>query len=596
MRLFFLRIPALEMLRRYSASDARADTLAGLSVAAVAVPQAMAYALIVGLPPEVGLCTAIVMTAVGALFDSSRQLINGPTNAISIALLSAVGAVADPDLKLQAVVLMAFMIGSIQLGISLLRMGDLTRYISHSVIVGFTAGASLLLVLDQLKNLLGQRAVGDPHDHFLVRVYHSLTAGGDVHQPTLYIGLASIALVVALRWLKRRLSLALLPDLLLVVLIMAGFSAWYDFAAMGVKVVGTIPAILPRPQMPRLDAALMEELATPALAIALLGLLEAISMAKAIAAVTRQKLDLNQQCLSEGLANLAGSFFSCMPGSGSLTRSAINQQAGGRTQWSGVVSAIAVGIIMMAFAPYAAFIPRSTLAGLLIVTATGMINFHDLRFHLRVTRYDAIIVTVTAVSAFAISIEFCILIGTFLSFMLAVPRAGNMHMTEFIPGENGIVHERLPEDHPCPRIRIYGFEGEFFFGAGTNIERHMERIEEQINGHTQVVVLRLKRARNPDAVGMAQLLGLYERLSARGIRVLLCGVRPQMRWVMQRCGITAKIGAANIFLEQNIRQTSTMQAMRHACTLTRSSCGSCPIQGERPAQHVEPQDLRHAGM
>ncbi|MCB1630684.1 MAG: SulP family inorganic anion transporter [Pseudomonadales bacterium] len=588
MRPSYLRIPALEVLRGYRTSDARGDLLAGLSVAAVAVPQAMAYAMVVGLPPEVGLCTAIIMTAVGAVFDSSRQLINGPTNAISIALLSAVGAIVDPGERLQAVVLMAFMIGSIQLGISLLRLGDLTRYISHSVIVGFTAGASLLLVLDQLKNLLGQRAVGDVHDHFLLRVYHSLVAGGDVHQPTVYIGLASITLVVALRWLKRRWSWVLLPEFLLVVLVMAGLSAYFDFAAMGVKVVGTIPATLPRPEMPVLDVALMEELATPALAIALLGLLEAISMSKAIAAVTRQKLDLNQQCLSEGMANIVGSFFSCMPGSGSLTRSAINQQAGARTQWSGVISAIAVAVVMVVLAPYAAFIPRPALAGLLIVTAAGMINFHDLRFHLRVTRYDAIIVTVTAVTAFAISIEFCILIGTFLSFMLAVPRAGNMHMTEFIPAEDGIVHERLPEDDACPRIRIYGFEGEFFFAAGTNIERHMERIEEQVDANTQVVVLRMKRARNPDAVGMAQLEGLCDRLSARGIRVLLCGVRPQMHQVMQRCGIIGKIGTASIFLEQNIRQTSTMQAMHHAATLSQGGCGSCPLQGERPAPHVGP--------
>ena len=147
-------LPALASLRNYGPADARADLLAGLSVAAVAVPQAMAYAMIAGLPAEYGLYTAIVMTAVGAVLDSSRQLINGPTNAISIALLSAIGGIASQDERIQAAVLMALLIGSIQVGISLLRLGDLTRYISHSVIVGFTAGASVLLVLDQLKMLL----------------------------------------------------------------------------------------------------------------------------------------------------------------------------------------------------------------------------------------------------------------------------------------------------------------------------------------------------------------------------------------------------------------------------------------------------------
>src|SRR5256714_7120375 len=157
--------------------------MAGLTVAAVAVPQAMAYAQIAGIPPQYGLYPAIVMTAVGALLDSSRQLINGPTNAISIALLSALALVA-PEERIPAAVLLAFLVGAVQLGIALLRLGDLTRYVSHSVIVGFTAGAGTLLVLDQMKNLLGLEARGGPEDHFLKRFWLSLTTGGGVRWPT----------------------------------------------------------------------------------------------------------------------------------------------------------------------------------------------------------------------------------------------------------------------------------------------------------------------------------------------------------------------------------------------------------------------------
>ena len=177
-------VPALDSLRTYSFAAARADVLAGFSVAAVAVPQAMAYAMIAGLPAQYGLYTAIVMTTVGALFDSSRQLINGPTNAISIALLSAIGSLGGQDERVQAAVLIAFLVGAIQLVISVLRLGDLTRYISHSVIVGFTAGASVLLVLDQTKNLLGLQAVGGAHDHFLYRFWLTVTQGGAIHGPT----------------------------------------------------------------------------------------------------------------------------------------------------------------------------------------------------------------------------------------------------------------------------------------------------------------------------------------------------------------------------------------------------------------------------
>jgi SulP family sulfate permease len=564
LRALLKRIPAFEVLRGYSGADLRADLVGGLSVAAVAVPQAMAYALIAGLPAQIGLYTAIVMTAVGALFDSSRQLINGPTNAISIALLGAVGAAASPAEAVEAAILLAFLIGAIQLAISLVRLGDLTRYISHSVIVGFTAGASLLLVLDQWKNLVGQRAQGGVHDHFLVRFWQSLTAGGPIHLPTLAVGAGSIALVLLLRAVKKRIGWPLLPEFLIAVVVMAALTWWLRLDAAGVKVVGDIPANLPRPGLPRFDALRMRELSSSALAIALLGLLEAISMAKSIAAVTRQKLDLNQQCLSEAVANLAGSFFHCMPGSGSLTRSAINQQAGARTQWAGVISAAAVALIVVLLGPCARFIPRPALAGLLILTAARMVNFKDLRYHVRASRFDAVIVVVTAVSAFAISIEFCVLIGMVMSFLLAVPRAGNMLLTEFVEADADHVRERLPEDEPDARILVFGLEGELFFGSSVSLERHFDRIEERAAGAVRIVVLRMKRAQHPDAVGIAALEALIDRLQARGVEVLLCGVRPEMKRALVRSGLPSKLAHDHVFLEQPVRQTSTQAAMRFA--------------------------------
>ena len=574
-------MPALDSLRSYGLHEARSDLVAGLTVAAVAVPQAMAYAMIAGLPAEYGLYTAIVMTAVGALFDSSRQLINGPTNAISIAVLSVIGGVDGQDARIQAAILLAFLVGAIQLGITLLRLGDLSRYISHSVIVGFTAGASALLVLDQLKNLLGMKAVGGAHDHFLVRFAGSLSEGGGVHFETAAVGLGTIAAVLALRRLKQRLDLRLLPDLLLVVIGMAALTAWLGLDARGVKVVGEIPARFPSFAAPRLDLAEMRDFATGALALAVLGLLEAISMAKAIAAQTHQKLDMNQQCLSEGLANFTGSFFQCMPGSGSLTRSAINQQAGAVTQWSGVVSAAAVALIMLAFAPYARFIPRAALAGILMVAAWKMIDWRALSYHLRTTQFDAAIVAATAISAVAISIEFCVLIGTFMSFLLTVPRAGRMLLTEFVLTPDGGLHERLPDDVPCPRILVFGLEGEMFFGATAALEAHFASIEERIGEDTRVVVLRVKRARSPDAVGLTLLESFLERVKTRGVHVLLCGVRADFAEKLDRTGISAHLGE-RLFLEQPVRQTSTLLAIRHAYELVGSdTCPACPRRGGR---------------
>ena len=198
-------VPALDSLRTYSWTTFRHDLIAGLTVATVAVPQAMAYATIVGLPVEYGLYTAMVMTAVGALFDSSKQLINGPTNAISIAVLSAIAGLGLGNQQdvIAAAVLMALMIGIIQTGIALLRLGDLNRYISHAVIVGFTAGASVLLVLDQIKNLLGLAAKGGAHDHFLVRLWLTLFQKQPMNWYALGIGAGTVVFVLGLGWFNR---------------------------------------------------------------------------------------------------------------------------------------------------------------------------------------------------------------------------------------------------------------------------------------------------------------------------------------------------------------------------------------------------------
>lgn len=531
-RLFKL-VPALDSLRNYSFASFRFDLLAGLTVAAVAVPQAMALAMVAGLDPKYGLYTAIVMTAVGALFDSSRQLINGPTNAIAIALLSALAPVADQD-KLQAAVLLALLVGLIQTGITLLRLGDLSRYISHSVIVGFTAGAGLLLVLDQLKNLLGIPGQGDVHDPFLVRLWITFSRAAGVNAWSAAIGFGSIGLIFALRWLKGRSRLALLPEFLLTVIIMAGLVWLFDLERQGVNVVGHVPRTLPSLQLPEVQWGQVRLLANSALAIGVLGLLEAIAMAKAIAAQTGQKLDINQQCLSEGLANLSGSLFQCFPGSGSLTRSTINQQAGAVTQWSGVISAGAVAAIVLLFGDLASYIPRAALAGILILSAFQIVNRHQLLYHWQATRFDRWIVLATAVAAFAINVEYCMLIGVLMSFVFYVPRAGRLHMTELVVTPERVVRERGAGDPRCDRIRIYSMEGELFFGSAPDLEKHLEAIAKHADDGIRVLVLSLKHVRNPDAVCI-QLIDLFlVGMNARKVPVLLCGIRPEMARVMRR--------------------------------------------------------------
>ena len=590
------KVPALDSLRTYSWEIFRRDLIAGLTVAAVAVPQAMAYASIVGLPVEYGLYTAMVMTAVGALFDSSKQLINGPTNAISIAVLSALAGLelAEPEQRVAAAVLLALMIGLIQTGIALLRLGDLTRYISHAVIVGFTAGAAVLLVLDQTKNLLGLVARGGPHDHFLMRLGRTLTQGGPIDARTTAIGVGTITFVLVVGWLNRRFRWRV-PELLLGV-ILAAAVVWacgldqpqIDGAGnqvrKNVSVIGAIPRSLPSFQPPQANWEQVRELSGSALAIALLGLLEAMAMAKAIAARTGQKLDMNQQCLSEGLANTVGSFFQCYAGSGSLTRSAINHQAGGVTQWSGVISAVAVAATVLLFAPLAHYIPRAALAGILIVSAFRMVDAHKLAFHMKVTKMDAVIVLATAIAAVAVSVEFCILIGTFVSFLIYLPRAARISMTELVLTADGMVRERIPTDQQCNRLLIYSVEGELFFGSSTELAAELEKIEGRTAAGVRVVLLRLKYARNLDGVCLDVLENFLTKMAARKVTVLLCGVRQELLTVLRNVKWEERLGPGRIFPEGPAIWSSTLQAVDGAYEILGSDrCPTCPLRVVDPA-------------
>lgn len=584
---WFLRhVPAFDSLRHYSGRALVSDLMAGLTVAAVATPQAMAYATLAGLPPQYGLYTAMIMTAVGALFDSSRQLINGPTNAISIALLSAL-AIVPAEHRVEAAIALTFLVGLVQLGITLLRLGDLTRFVSHSVIVGFTLGAGTLLVLDQLKNFLGLNASSNPDDHFLKRFWLSLAEGGPVNWPTLLLGVGTIVIVLVLRQLnavfRRRGARFPIPQHLVAVVCMAGLVWAFNLhEKQGVRIIGEISATLPSFQAPDLKWDDVRLLAGNAFAIAVLGLLEAIAMAKAIANQTGQKLDINQQCLSEAAANLAGSFFQCIPGSGSLTRSAVNQQAGAVSQWSGVFSALAVAAIVVAFAPVASYIPQSSLAGLLMLAAFRMVDRKQLIFHLRATRFDMGVVLATALSAVIISVEFSIVIGVFLSFVLYVPRAAQVRMAALTQTRDLRIRERIIGDDLCDRLLLLELEGQLFFGAEPELKKHFAAIEAAAQREIRAVILVLKRARNPDAAFLNLLEAFHARLQKRNVVLILCGVQPDLNKALSTSGIDQRLDRKWVFCEQGNQESSMRDAIHRAYEILGDNrCATCPRRPDR---------------
>jgi SulP family sulfate permease len=571
---------ARNWLRSYGWKGFRLDLGAGLTVAAVALPQGMAYALIAGIDPIYGLYTAIVVTALGSLFGSSSHLINGPTNAISLVVFSAVAGLGEltPQEKLHAVFSLALFSGLIQILIAFLKFGDLTRYVSESVLLGFMLGAALLIALSQIPNLLGLETQGARHHHLLVRLWATFTEDGPIQVPSLCIGLGTLALAVALRPLRARTGFPV-PDTL-VSLVIATFAAWLvGWHQAPAQAKAGLPGFL----FPRLQINWLPHLAWSSLSIAVLGLLEALAIAKSIAVRTKQPLDYNRQCLAEGLANLGGGFFQCLPGSGSLTRSAINYQAGAVSRVSGIITAGAVALCLLILAPLAGYVPRSALAGILVITAWRLVDRPRLRYCLRATRFDAALALSTAAAAVFINIEFSILIGVFLSFFFFVPRAAHLRADELVVSRERVVRERRASDPPCGKLVVLDLEGDLFFGVTRELDRQLTRLARRTEEGVQVIVLRLKRTRNPDMACLERLEFFLEHMQARQVPVLLCGVRPDLAHHLEKLDIFRLLPKEHVFREQQASGSvsSTLQAVRKAyAILGENLCDNCPRRGE----------------
>ncbi|MEW6436390.1 MAG: SulP family inorganic anion transporter [Pseudomonadota bacterium] len=562
----------MSLALNYDWSKGRRDLIAGLTVAAIAVPEGMAYALIAGVDPKFGLYSMIIVTTVASIFGSSSHLINGPTSAISLLVFSAL-AFLDPENRtdvFEALFLLGVLVGSIQILIAVLKLGDLTRYISESVIIGFMVGASFLLAIGQLAGALGIHSKGNGHMQVLHRIWLTLFYGDRVNFKALLLTAVAIVLAVLLRAIVRRYKLPRI-DMLLVLVItgliayLAGWSVPGIGGETAIETAGKIPASFPAPHIPLIKTEWLGGLSEGALAIAFVGLIEALSIAKAIAHETGQRIDYNRQILAEGLANLAGGFFQSLPGSGSLSRSAINYQAGAATRFSGIVAAAASAVALVLLAPLLRYVPRPALAGLLLLTAARLVDFKRLVYTLKASRYDAGLVIITAVTAIAINLDTAVLLGVTLSILLFVPRAAKLKVSELIVTPEHVVRERLPADPADQSLLIYDFEGELFFGAAPELDRYLETLKKRVETQdVKFVILRLKRARNPDVVCIERLEHYLREERARGVTVLLAGVRDDTLHALQNIGFETWFPAEHVFPEEREEYSATVKAVRYA--------------------------------
>ncbi len=587
-------LPFMGWIRNYSLPDVRLDLVAALTVAVVAVPQSMAYALIAGLPVQYGLYAAIVPCVVGSLWGSSAQLVTGPTNAISLVVFSTLSGIADPFTSpyIQLAFTLALLTGVIQIVLGMARLGVLVNFVSHSVVIGFTAGAGVLIGIKQLENLFFDPsfAASLPKTDNIIGLFWQVISNlQHIHPATLFLGLFSIGIIVLVRrawpvrWGPAPGPLVSMVSCGVVVAIfsreigsidLGATSQWVAGGMFGsdgaTRVVGEIPRALPPLSMPIVnDWNLFRDLFSAALAISLLGLLEAVSIAKAIASQTRQRLDGNQEFVGQGLSNISAAFFSAYPGSGSFTRSAVNHRAGAVTPLSGVYGGVVVAVTVLLFANMAAYLPIAALAGMLLVVAYGMVDRHALKLSLTATKSDRAAVVVTFLATIFLHLEYAVFIGVGLSIVLYLARISRPGVRRWSPPESMTGGNASPQS--CPQLPVIQVDGSMFFGSMSFVKDSLLGILRS-QPKASYLAIRMGAVNHLDASGVHGLEEVIDELERRGGNLLLLEPKMEILHVLDNAGLLETIGAKNI-----IHQRTREAIVKILPLLDNDICNSCTI-------------------
>ena len=528
----------------------RADLIAGVTVALVLIPQSMAYAQLAGLPAYYGLYAAFLPGIVAALWGSSKQLATGPVAVVSLLTASALtpfAALGSPEFVALAI-MMALLIGIVQLALGLFRLGVVVNFLSHPVIVGFTNAAALIIGLSQLNKIFG---VSMPRsEHFVNDIWAVIQQVGDSHIPTLIMGVVAFTIM----WGMKK-YLPKFPGVLVAVALTTVASWTIGFAERGGKVVGEIPSGLPSLSVPQINFELATDLIASAVIISLVGFMEAISIAKAMAAKTKDRVDPNKELIGQGLANIVGSLSQAYPASGSFSRSAVNLNAGARTGMSSVFTGLVVLITLLFLTPLLYHLPQSVLAAVIMMAVIGLINFKAIKHAWDANKHDGIasVVTFVATLAFAPHLDNGIMVGAGLAICLFLYRTMEPRVALLGLFRDGTlrdlrVHPTLPTDD---RIIVMRFDGQLYFA---NVSYFEDTILAAVADHPDAkYVLVIGDGINQlDASGEEVLHHLIDRLSANDISMVLSGLKRQVIQVMKRTRLWEVVGRQNIFATEQM--------------------------------------------
>jgi SulP family sulfate permease len=482
----------------------KSDLIAAVTGAMIVLPQGVAFATIAGMPPQYGLYAAMVPAIIAALFGSSWHLVSGPTTAISIAVFAAMSPLTDPGSPqyISMVLTLTFLTGLFQLILGLARMGVLVNFISHTVVIGFTAGAALLIAASQVKNFFGLDIVRGAHFHVVIEQFFL-----QFNHINPYV--TAVALITLAAGILSKMFLPRLPYMI-VAMIVGSIVAFVlnlelGFDVTHIKTVGALPVGLPPLSLPDFSYGTIHKVIFPSLIVTMLALTEAVSISRAIAVKSEQRIEGNQEFIGQGLSNLIGSFFSSYASCGSFNRSGVNYAAGARTPLATVYASIFLVLILLLVGPLASYLPNAAMAGILFLVAWSLIDFHHIAQISKTNLSETVILWVTLLGTL-VDLEEGIFFGILLSLVIYLYRVSKPNIVPVVPAkEEGAYHFVSAYDHDeCPQISMIRINGSIFFGAVDHVQSQLLHIDEK-NPLQKTVLIAASGISFVDAAGAEML-------------------------------------------------------------------------------------------
>lgn len=578
--------PFLRWARNLDREAVRSDLLAGLTGAAIVLPQGVAFATIAGMPPEYGLYASIVPAIIAALYGSSWHLVSGPTTAASIVMFSSLSALALPGSPqyISLAITLAFMVGVTQFVMGVVRLGALVNFISHSVIVGFTAGAALLIAAKQAKTFLGLEI--PVKEHFYHEVIYMWENWSAFHPMVTIVGGVTMVVTIVLKkkWPQYP---GMIAALIIGGIISALLNLVFGAGNTGIHMVGALPRQLPPLSTPNFSIDVFQQLAPLALAMTLFALTEAVSIARSIALKSGQSIQGNQEFIGQGLSNILGSFFSSYVATGSFNRSGANYDAGAKTPLSAIFAGLLLIPLILVIAPLTAYLPTASVAALLILVAWRLINFAQIKTIFSADRNEAAIMGVTFFSTIFFKLEFAILFGVILSLMLFLRKTSRPRILPRVPDPQSR-HRKFgsavtaPE---CPQFKMLRLDDSVYFGSVAHIGEMFRLYREHYPDQKHLLLL-TKGINQVDVAGAELFMSETRARRKMGGDLYMYRLKDPASRVLRDGGYLDFIGEDNIFdsKEEGIRQIFER--------LDRDICSTCENRIFLECKTIEPGLVR----